>query len=58
MAKSVTETMEELRGELRLMKERIERMRTDGSQSLILDLERWMVEAEKVLSRWDGAGEP
>ncbi|HUO02426.1 MAG TPA: hypothetical protein VMU31_06590 [Rhizomicrobium sp.] len=55
MAKSVSQSMEELRQELAQMKQQLERMRLQGDLSNIDFLERWIADAEKVLARWDHA---
>ena len=60
MAKSVSQSMEELRRELFEMRKRAERLRADGDLKELDFLERWIVDAEKVLTRWDPPieGEP
>jgi len=56
VAKSVKQSMEDLRQELVRMKQRVERMRTQGGDAAQLEmLERWITDAEGVLTRWDGA---
>ena len=55
MAKSVSQSMEELRQELTRMKQRVERMRAEGDLNNLEMLERWIVDAEAVLARWDGS---
>ena len=56
MAKSVSQSMEDLRQELVRMKQRVERLRAeDGDPANIEMLERWIVDAQAVLARWDSA---
>ena len=56
MAKSVSQSMEDLRQELVRMKQRVERLRAeDGDPTNIEMLERWIVDAQAVLARWDSA---
>ncbi|HWF64671.1 MAG TPA: hypothetical protein VN685_08680 [Rhizomicrobium sp.] len=55
MAKSVTQSMEDLRQELVRMKQRIERLRAEGNLENIEMLERWITDAQAVLARWDSA---
>ena len=56
MANTVSVTMEDLRRELIQMKQRVEQLRAQGDSGAE-NLQRWVVEAEKVLSRWDGGRE-
>jgi hypothetical protein len=55
MAKSVSQSMEDLRQEMARMKERVDRLRAEGNLDNIEMLERWIVDAEAVLARWDNA---
>jgi len=55
MAKSVSQSMEDLRQELVRMKQRVERLRAEGDLENIEMLERWITDAEGVLARWDSA---
>ena len=55
MAKSVSQSMEDLRQELVRMKQRVERMRAEGNLENIEMLERWITDAEGVLARWDNS---
>ena len=55
MAKSVSQSMEDLRQELVRMKQRVERLRAEGNLENIEMLERWITDAEGVLARWDSA---
>ena len=56
MAKSVNQTMEELRREMTLWKQKVKQLRAEGQFSNIDIIERWIADAEAVLSRWDNAG--
>jgi hypothetical protein len=56
MAKTVSQTMEELRQEVAQEKQRAERLRLKGQFSEIHIIERWIKDAEAVLARWDNAG--
>ena len=56
VAKSVSQSMEDLRQELIRMKQRVERMRAEGDLENIEMLERWITDAQGVLARWDNAG--
>jgi hypothetical protein len=55
MAKSVSQSMEDLRQEMARMKQRVERLRAEGNLENIDMLERWIVDAQAVLARWDSA---
>ena len=56
MAKSVSQSMEDLRQELGRMKQRVERLRAEGGDPTHIEmLERWVTDATAVLARWDGA---
>ena len=56
MAKSVSQSMEDLRQELVRMKQRVERLRAEGGDLANIEmLERWIVDAQAVLARWDSA---
>ena len=57
MAKSVSQSMEELRRELAQMKKQADRLRAEGKQANLEFLERWITDAEKVLARWDRAAD-
>ena len=56
MAKSVSVSTEELRRDVVQMKQRVERLRAEGRDlSEIEPVERWLLEAEQILARWDNS---
>ena len=57
MAKSVSQTMEDLRQELNQVRQRVEHLRTEGEFPSLYILERWIKDAEAVLARWDHGSE-
>lgn len=54
MAKSVEQSLDDLRHDLVNMKQRLERLKIEGDRANIDFLERWIADAEKILSRWEG----
>lgn len=57
MAKTISASMDELRKDLAYWKSELEHLRTMSSDLAAIErIERWVAEAERVLSRWDKAG--
>lgn len=56
MAKSVSQTMEELRQELAQWKQKVEHSGPDSAPNIEI-IQRWIADAEAILARWDKTAE-